>query len=240
MIYGGLLVLAVYLVMLVYRKADENKHIAYESQIQRQIIEQQKEAIQSIRKKQHEYKNTIGNLNALLLGQDVESARSYVKEILDENACVDQMIRENGNFVGLLLEYKMQEARKRQIRTEQDVVLCQEMPISEYDIAVVINNAMNNAMEACEKLPEVERYIRCVVNMKMRYLNFYFENPCADGVCERAGRLVTSKADKSVHGLGMENIKDVARKYDGFTSYGVENGVFWLRCSLSMCRRESA
>lgn len=240
MMYGLLLILVAYLAIWIYRKAGENKHIAYESQIQRQIIEQQKVAIRSIRKKQHEYKNTIGNLNALLLGQDVESARSYVKEILDENACVDQMIRKNGNFVGLLLEYKMQEAKKRQIRTEQDIVLCQEMPISEYDIAVIINNAMNNAMEACEKLPEVERYIRCVVNIKMRYLNFYFENPCVDGVCKKAGRLVTSKVDKSSHGFGMENIKDIARKYDGFTNYGVENGVFWIRCSLSMCRRESA
>lgn len=102
----------------------------------------------------------------IFLGQNVESARSYVKEILDENACV--------------------------------------------------------------------------VNMKMRYLNFYFENPCVGGICERAGRLVTSKADKSSHGFGMENIKDIARKYDGFTSYGVESGVFWLRCSLNMCGRESA
>lgn len=44
----------------------------------------------------------------------------------------------------------------------------------------------------------------------------------------------------SLYGVGMENIEDIARKYDGFTSFGVENGVFWLRCGLSMCGRESA
>lgn len=32
----------------------------------------------------------------------------------------------------------------------------------------------------------------------------------------------------SLYGFGTENIKDIARKYDGFTSFGAENGVFWL------------
>lgn len=224
----------------LHRKMEKAKRTEEENRVQKQIILQQKEVIQKIRKKQHEYKNNLGNINALLLSQDVEKARNLMDELLQQNVSVDRLLRRNGNFIGLLLDYKIQEAERKQIKTVQDVVMCQDLPIDEYDIAIVINNAMNNAIEACEKLSVKERYIRCIVNMKMGYLNFYFENPCTEIVEGANGELITSKTNKEEHGIGMQNIMEVVRKYDGFTSYGVEHGVFGVRCSLRIAGMRSA
>ncbi|SES77752.1 sensor histidine kinase [[Clostridium] polysaccharolyticum] len=221
-----------FFIWYLHKKEQGFLQVRAELNMQRQILYKQKEAIQRIRKKQHEYKNNIGNINALLVEHDVEKAQCFMAKLLEQNTHMDQLIRKSGNFVQLLLDYKMEEAEQRGIRTSREIVLCQDIPVDEYDSSVIINNAMNNAIEACEKLPEGERYIRCIVNVQMGYLNFYFENPCA-GVTEKEnGGLLTRKKNREEHGFGLQNIKEIVKKYDGILSYRVENGVFQLKCSL--------
>lgn len=220
------------------RKTEER--LKTENCIQRQIIQTQKEAIQSIRKKQHEYKNNIGTIQALLLVENVKEAKSLLRELVNQSISVDRTLRNKGNFIEILINYKMEEARAKCIRTEQDTLFCYDIPLDEYDIGIVINNAMNNAMEACEKLPIGKRYIKCIMNFNMGYLNFYFENSYNGEVQEKNGMLITAKRNASEHGFGMQNIKEIARKYDGFTSYGVKNGLFWMRCSLKIAEKKSA
>ena len=214
------------------RKTQGLNRMMEENELQRQVICKQKEAIQSIRKKQHEYKNNIGNLNALLLNQNLEKAQQFMKELLEQNVKVDGLIRRSGSFVQLILDYKMEEARERGIQVVQEGVVCHDVPVDEYDVAVIINNAMNNAMEACEKVAAEERYIRCVMNVRLGYLNLYFENPCGEAVVKKSSGLVTSKANREEHGFGMQNIKSAVEKYDGIMSYEVKDGTFGLRCSV--------
>lgn len=220
------------------RKKEER--LKTENCIQRQIIQTQKETIQNIRKKQHEYKNNIGTIYALLLGENVKEAKTLLSELVNQNVNVDRMLRNKGNFIEILINYKMEEARAKCIRTEQDTLFCYDIPLDEYDIGVVINNAMNNAIEACEKLPAGKRYIKCIMNFNMGYLNFYFENSYNGEVTEKNGVLITGKRNASEHGIGMQNIREIARKYDGFTSYGVKDDLFWMRCSLKIAEKKSA
>lgn len=214
------------------RKTQGLNQMMEENELQRQVICKQKEAIQRIRKKQHEYKNNIGNLNALLMNQNVEKAQQFMKELLEQNVKVDGLIRKSGSFVQLILDYKMEEARERGIQVVQEGVVCHDVPVDEYDVSVIINNAMNNAMEACEKVEEKERYIRCVMNLRMGYLNLYFENPCGGTVVKENGGLLTSKVNRAEHGFGLENIKSAVEKYNGIMSYEVKDGTFGLRCSI--------
>ena len=56
---------------------------------------------------------------------------------------------------------------------------------------------------------------------------------CVGGaVVKKGSGLVTSKANREVHGFGMQNIKSAVEKYDGFMSYQVKDGTFGLRCSV--------
>lgn len=200
--------------------------------LQRKVLRQQKREIRNIRKKQHEYKNNIESIHALLSEEDVERARTLTKEFMRESQDMDSKIRKNSTFTQILIDYKMQEAARKHIDTSQSVHISYDVPISDSDIAVIVHNAVNNAIEACEKLPVSSRYIKCVVNMKMKYLNFYFENPCNETLSMKDGKLTTTKEQKEEHGIGIQNIEYVANKYNGLLSYHSQNGVFCLKCSL--------
>lgn len=47
------------------------------------------------------------------------------------------------------------------------------------------------------------------------------------------GKLLSSKADKRLHGIGIESVKSIANKYDGFVEYKHNDTQFSV--DLTLC-----
>ncbi|SHL91909.1 GHKL domain-containing protein [Anaerosporobacter mobilis DSM 15930] len=219
-------------IIQVYKKLQYMNKTEVENHIQKLVLDCQKDAIKTIRTKQHEYKNHIESINALLLEHDINKAEYYIRKLLKQSIDTDQTIRKNASFMEILIDYKLKEAKTNEIQIIKKLTVCHDIPIEEYDLAIVINNAMNNAIEACIKLPVIKRYIKCIIIIKLNYLNFYFENSCKEDIEWVNDELVTTKNDKAVHGFGLQNIKHVVNKYNGIFMIGANKGIFNLKCSL--------
>lgn len=114
------------------------------------------------------------------------------------------------------------------------LLLPSDLAIQSYDIAVILGNALDNAMEACRKLkekePKAKTFIRLSSVRKDKLLIFKIENSF-DGTLKRkrqTGLPETDKADKKVHGIGLANIKNTAEKYQGTMDYKTDGRVFVL------------
>ncbi len=94
------------------------------------------------------------------------------------------------------------------------------------DISTIFGNALDNAIEASEKLPEDKRLItvkaECIRNM----LLIMIENNVLPGTAATEG---TTKTDRFIHGFGLPNIKNAAGKYGGQCSIKSEDGKFTLK-----------
>lgn len=229
---GLFMLIMIYLLLKILKRGQQVNTIQDENHLQKQILNEQKKAIKSIRKRQHEYKNNMESIHALLLEQDLKTARALMDELLNQNRNTDKIIRKNATFIQIMIDYKLKEAAEKQITISQQITIGYDIPIDEYDIAIIINNAMNNAMEACEKLPASRRYIKCIIHTKLNCLNFYFENPYEGNLNFQNGRLATTKKNQLEHGIGIQNIENVVNKYYGMINYYSENEVFYLKCSL--------
>ncbi|MCR5007886.1 MAG: GHKL domain-containing protein, partial [Oribacterium sp.] len=85
-----------------------------------------------------------------------------------------------------------------------------------YDIAVILDNALDNAFEACRKV-DGARAITLKSYMKGTLYFIEIENVFNGQVTfdKDTGLPVTSKTDKHLHGIGISNIQKCARKYMG-------------------------
>lgn len=85
-----------------------------------------------------------------------------------------------------------------------------------YDTAVILDNALDNAFEACRKV-DGAREITLKSYMKGTLYFIEIENVFDGQVTfdKDTGLPVTSKTDKHLHGIGMSNIQKCARKYMG-------------------------
>ena len=94
------------------------------------------------------------------------------------------------------------------------------------DISTIFGNALDNAIEASEKLPQEQRLITVKAERRQDMLVIIVENHT---LSDTSVSLKTSKADPFLHGFGLSNIRNTAEKYGGQCSIQIVNGIFTLR-----------
>lgn len=99
--------------------------------------------------------------------------------------------------------------------------------MEDIDLANVMNNLLDNAVEAAEKSSEkrisVSVYSK---NNTMQIIKITNSSDTAPKVLEQ--RLLTSKKNKTLHGLGLTSVKNTLKKYDAILdwNYDEENKSF--------------
>lgn len=100
--------------------------------------------------------------------------------------------------------------------------------IKAHHLYTLLGNAIDNAIEAVQNLPEEERDILLAVKRTGNLVSIHVENRCAGPVAMRGGLPVTTKGDRDYHGFGMLSMRTVAEHYGGTLTVRVEDGVFLL------------
>ena len=109
--------------------------------------------------------------------------------------------------------------------------------IDVYDVGVILNNALDNAIEACEKV-HGERIIYLRSYEKGNLFFIEVEN-AFDGITlnTETGLPVSEKKDQKLHGYGLLNIEKSARKYMGDIDIEIKDEDVKLFCLTVMLGR---
>ena len=117
-----------------------------------------------------------------------------------------------------------------------DFCFTSDKGISAVDMGIVLNNLLDNALEAVSDIPEDKRYIKLSGNLKDNFFLIKIENSF-DGKVIRGndGRIVSRKKgtkDENQHGIGLKSVMRIADKYLGTTDVKSEATVFEVKVML--------
>ena len=108
----------------------------------------------------------------------------------------------------------------------------EDLPFEETDLCVILGNALENAIHACEAQPEELRNIQFSLELtENQRLMFSVRNPCPQPVDFGPDGL-PSVPKREGHGLGLQSVRTVVEKYGGLFQCLWEDGVFVLRTVL--------
>ncbi len=100
------------------------------------------------------------------------------------------------------------------------------------DLSVLFGNALDNAIEGAEKLPdESKRLIHVSAARQKSFLRIRVEN-CYEGELHFVDGLPVTGKDANYHGYGMKSIRSIVEKYDGSMTVKAQDGWFELRVLL--------
>lgn len=117
---------------------------------------------------------------------------------------------------------------------QADFIYPSNMNIDAFDLSIIINNALDNASEACRKQKEGKKTIELNA-YRCENMSFIIIKNSFDGTLNRNkmdGRLLTTKSDSKNHGLGLRNIEVCAEKYYGKAEATVRDKEFELAVML--------
>ncbi len=223
---------------MVYRNKAKSERVILKNQVKnmQEHMEEMERIYSEIRGMKHDMKNTL----AVILQLSMEEKGELQEYLADLNQTFDRLdmrFRTGNTVADTLLNMKYHEAVRLVPDLEMDtdrLVFPQDMEIHSYDIGIILGNAVDNAVQACQKLkekePEAEVFIRFVTLQKGNLLVLKVENSF-DGKLVRRPREefpMTDKSDKENHGMGLANIKNTVEKYHGAMDYMVKGRVFIL------------
>ena len=100
----------------------------------------------------HEMKNHLTNIKGLAGSGSYEEMEQYIAR-MDESMDVFEMSVRTGNAVtDVIVNDKQKAAEKQGIRFRSDFVYPASDRYNAYDIAIIVNNLLQNALEACGRM----------------------------------------------------------------------------------------
>ena len=187
-------------------------------QMQKEITEIQ-DIYSDMRGLRHDMRSHLANISLLVKGTAdsvEEELESYIGKMEETVSRLDFTYQTGNPITDIIIHQKGQEAEKKQIPFEVDFAYPCKLPIDVYDIAVILNNALENAIEACGRA-EGEKQIRLRSFVRGCLFFIEVENDFAGNIVmeKESGLPVSSKGNGKLHGIGISNIQRCARKYMG-------------------------
>lgn len=214
----------------------ESKQENLEKQIslQERSIEKLEQSYSQMRELRHDLQNHLLVMGGLVEQEDLAGLRDYMKTMVN---CVDAaaFLTITGNTaVDAILNEKMISAKKNRIGTFFDIPPFEKLPCETMDLCVILSNILDNAVEACCKIPEgTDRYIKLKLIVDEKSVSVTCSNSAVKEPKRENGNFITDKKDKDNHGIGLRSIKNTAAKYNGSFMTRMENNEFTIIVRLN-------
>lgn len=229
-----------YLAFLLYNSAEEQTQNRLQ-QIQKSLDLQLTQAVREInalresqamaRQYRHDLRHHLQYISVCIENGQEELAQSYISGICKEIETQTVKHYCENEAANLILSAFVGRARKDGIDMNVHGVLPTFIMVSDSDLCVLLSNALENALHACQPIAAAGKVCTIDVRFYEREGKLFLQvvNPCENAVRFEKGIPVT---DKVGHGIGVQSICAIVERYGGIYSFEVQDGRFILRLSL--------
>lgn len=156
----------------------------------------------------------------------------YIKETFGQIEEVTSSCQLADEALAILLEELKRSAKERKIDFSI-TILMDRFYMRSVDLCALVNNLVQNAFEACDRLTIETKY----VILKIGYVGYGYMIECKNTAPKGTVLKGTTKANKEEHGLGLTSISSIVKKYNGtknatINPKHVDYDVVKIRCSF--------
>lgn len=202
---------------------------------QSELIEKQVREIQNmyrqVRGWRHDYRNHIQNMKTQLSEGNYKGLDSYLSQLSDDLDTVDTVVKTGNVMADAILNSKLNTAAKLNVNLNVKANIPENIILSDVELCSLLGNMLDNAVEACSRLPETERFIRIYIGRLKGQLYISVQNSAGKLRREKGVFLSTKEGE---HGYGLFRIDRVAKKYGGFVNRQNEEGIFATEITLPL------
>lgn len=243
LISSGIILVLNFMIFKIYEELAEKLELKKQQAIFDKEIELCKEQLQerevanlNIRKLKHDIENHLMCIREYAVRKEFEGAIDYIDDILNgENYLKNNSEINTGNIVvDTLLNYKKSVMEKSDIKLNLRIEIPQKHRFNDADICVILGNCLDNSIEAVCKLDDVsKREVNVDLVYRKKGLLIRISNPFSGDIKKDTnGNLVTTKADKENHGMGLCSVKNAVSKYNGAMNISTDNSMFKVQILL--------
>lgn len=229
-----LIILRVMSSQVAVEQMEESKQAVMRSlDMQRHEYETICKKIEAGRAYRHNMRHHLSLMEELARQGDIGSLLHYIQEM---GGCISETewSRYCGNpIINAVFSSCVSYAKHAGCKVKTQLYIPEEILYNEIDICMILANTIENAVQACCKIPvEQERKIDVTVKfLKEHKLMISVKNPCiSDVVFNKEG--LPDVVSKDGHGIGLKSVKSIVEKYDGLFQCTCSDSQFCFQAVL--------
>lgn len=180
----------------------------------------------------HDMDNHFLVIKEMLLAKEYGKASAYMEHLLNNRELGYYPVLTGNEMLDMLIKIKYLKIESLKIHLEVSGNFHAVSHMEPMDICIIFSNAIDNAIEACEKV-KTNRYIFLGIKEFSCHTMILMKNPVAENWKEKKQFLQPPKNDRETHGLGMGNIRTALEKYQGTLDYEQQGKEWVIRMLLS-------
>ncbi len=226
-----------FLALYLYeRSSQQNQIIREQEQFEQQMESQLKHMDEivlkqnELRRVKHDMANQLIAIKSYLDNADISGGQQYVAGLTDQLQYISPSINTGNNALDAILSTKKSLAESKGIVFNIEIRISERLPLDAKDLCIIFGNALDNAIEACDRLPEnAEKRIDLLLVQDAHSLFCTLSNTAP---ANNDRRFTTSKTDTINHGFGLQNIRDALANYGAEPSIEQEGERFSLSFNI--------
>lgn len=237
-VYAGIIPLIV-VYIVVFKSLLEQYHIQMERQsaalLTAQItalkekVQKVKEVEERVRIQRHDLRHQLQAVTELVTQGDRDTALEFLdtaQKRLDDQKVIRWC---RPAVLDAVFSSYFDQAQRQGIRLEVKISLEDSLQVDEGALAIVVANALENAIHACLELPGDHREIRCKM-VGSPSIMLEISNPCTGNLSFDSNGLPIAQREN--HGLGVQSISAFCKKNGAACRFDLIDGWFRLRLVL--------
>lgn len=202
-----------------------------------------KDIYSDIRGLKHDMHNHIANISLYVKnksGENDNTLSDYLGQMQKTVDRLDFSFNTGNPITDIIIRRRAQEAEKKNISFKYDFAFPKNSGIDAFDIGIILDNALENCIAACEKSEgEREIYLNACIKGSLMFIET--ENTFGGEIIinPETGLPLSSKESSEGHGLGLSNIKRCAEKYKGDIDISLNDNKFTLTVMLQGTQKNS-
>ena len=215
------------------------RHRITELEVSSNVMSLEKQALEidiknreELMKIRHDLRNQLSYTDVLLKEGKYEEAKNYIHSLIEQKEEYISSFSCSNLFISGVVNLELTKAKIANKKIKFKVVVPPKLPFEEVDLLSLITNLVDNALENFVPV-DAKDVINVSIVTQQDYLRITAFNSVADDKLKAHQSLKTTKRGKA-HGYGTKIIKNIAKKYEGYATFTIENHQFVCDCLINM------
>lgn len=204
--------------------------LTFEKEVQQRYYETQLHNQEEVRRMKHDMNGNLNTIYRLLLEDNKEEALRYMAELGDYAKSHQKALYSDDPYLNAVVSNYASVFEDNHITFQQDIQLG-KVELHHVEMCLVLNNALQNALEASLKLLPERRYVRLQIKTKQSRFLFRISNNFNSQLIIH-DELPRSTKKGEGHGYGLTIIRETAESVGGFALCKIEDDMFVLDVAM--------
>ncbi len=189
--------------------------------------------IDETRRIRHDLRHHIHIMNDYLKTKEYDKLQEYLNTFRNSIPDGDNLLFCEHRTINSIILYFATLAKQQAIDFDVRLAITDNHKIADNDIAVLLGNLLENAIDACTEQKSPHRRVIIKGSEQANSLVFTIDNTCDNEIKKnRNGDFLTTKADG--HGIGLTSVKKIVERYNGIFSAEKKDDMFYVSFMLNL------